>query len=63
MTENTTYPATAEEFEEYRAVMDAMADEAEASAPDPLPIHLGREDFVPAAEIVPQGFSIVRSVR
>ena len=49
-----TYPATPEEYEEYRSVMgaslddaeeyrsvmEAMADDAEASAPDPMP-----EDF------------------
>jgi len=40
-----------------------MADEAEASTPDPRPIHFSREDFVPASEIVPAGFSTVRSVR
>lgn len=37
MTE-TTYPSTPEEFEEYRAVMEQMADEAEASAPDATPL-------------------------
>ena len=35
-----TYPATPEEYEEYRSVMESMADDAEASAPDPMP-----EDF------------------
>lgn len=34
---NLTYPATPEEFEEYHAVMSAMADEVEASTPDPEP--------------------------
>lgn len=63
MTENTTFPATAAEYEEYCSVMEQMADEAEASTPDPLPIHFSREDFVPASEIVPAGFSTVRSVR
>jgi hypothetical protein len=63
MTENTTFPATAAEYEEYCAVMDALAAEAVASTPDPLPVHLGREDFVPASEIIPAGFSTVRSVR
>ena len=63
MTETTTYPATPADYEEYCSVMEQMADEAEASTPDPLPIHFSREDFVPASEIVPQGFSIVRSVR
>jgi len=58
-----TFPATAAEYEEYCAVMDALAAEAEASTPDPLPVHLGRADFVPASEIIPAGFSTVRSVR
>jgi len=37
MTETTTFPATPEEFEEYKSVMNAMAEEAEASTPDPKP--------------------------
>lgn len=41
-----TYPATAEEFEEYNRVMREMADEAEASTPDPTP-----EDFRGAVRI------------
>ncbi|MDB4314504.1 hypothetical protein N9955_00595 [bacterium] len=40
MIENASYPSTPEEYEEYKRVMDAMADEAEASTPDPQP-----EDF------------------
>lgn len=60
---NDTFPSTPEEYAEYCSVMEQMADEVERTIPDPLPIHLGREDFVPAAEIVPQGFSTVRSVR
>ena len=63
MTENATFPATPAEYEEYCSVMEQMADEAEASTPDPRPIHFSREDFVPASEIVPAGFSTVRSVR
>jgi hypothetical protein len=31
------FPADSAEFEEYTSVMNAMADEAEASAPDPEP--------------------------
>ena len=64
MTEiNHPFLHSPEEYEEYCAVMDALAVDAEASTPDPLPIHFGREDFVPASEILPAGFSTVRSVR
>ena len=31
------FPATPEEYEEYCAIMNAMADEAEAATPDPQP--------------------------
>ena len=33
------FPADSAEFEEYTSVMNAMADEAEASTPDPEPVH------------------------
>ncbi len=33
------FPADSTEFEEYTSVMNAMADEAEASTPDPEPVH------------------------
>jgi hypothetical protein len=33
------FPADSAEYEEYCAVMDAMANEAEASTPDPEPVH------------------------
>jgi len=32
------FPADSAEFEEYTSVMNAMADEAEASTPDPEPL-------------------------
>ena len=31
----TPFPANSAEFEEYREIMDSMADEAEATVPDP----------------------------
>ena len=37
MDEIQTFPATPEEYEEYREMMDLMAEEAEASTPDPQP--------------------------
>jgi len=37
MDETQTFPATPEEYEEYREMMDLMAEEAEASTPDPQP--------------------------
>ena len=37
MGETQTFPATPEEYEEYREMMDLMAEEAEASTPDPQP--------------------------
>ena len=33
------FPSDSAEYEEYCAVMDAMANEAEASTPDPEPVH------------------------
>jgi len=35
------FPADSYEFEEYTSVMNAMADEAEASTPDPEPENFG----------------------
>jgi hypothetical protein len=40
MNEFTTFPSTPEEFEEYAAVMQAIAQEIAATTPDPTP-----EDF------------------
>jgi hypothetical protein len=33
------FPSDSADYEEYCSVMEAMADEAEASAPDPEPVH------------------------
>lgn len=38
------FPADSAEFEEYTAVMEEMADLAEASTPDPEPSDMGEED-------------------
>ena len=38
------FPADSAEFEEYAAVMNELADLAEASAPDPEPSDLGQEE-------------------
>jgi hypothetical protein len=38
------FPADSAEYEEYTSVMETMADEAEASTPDPEPADLGQED-------------------
>lgn len=38
------FPADSAEFEEYISVMEAIAEEAEASTPDPLPENFYYED-------------------
>jgi hypothetical protein len=48
------FPADSTEYEEFTSVMNAMADEAEASTPDPEPVHSDARSRYTDAELYPE---------